>query len=170
MAILCIDEPYLLATRRLVLEKNGHEVQAVHTVAEALETLRRGSVDCVLASHDPPFMDGIRVVEQIRQLHPKIPIVVVTPFPSAVRSLAVECLSGLEGPEALLAAVQRALDKKLPARSNGEGTRQQEHKSLHDSVHENLRTSLELSAEFKELQEKTIAVIRQIRGRDEQPR
>ena len=158
--VLCIGEPQVLATRRLVLEQNGYAVRDAHTDAEALDALRRGPVDCVLVGHDPPWMDGAHVIAKIGQLYPKIPIVVVTPFPAPVQMLAAEYLSGLEGPEALLSAIQRALDNKLPARSDGEQTRQAERQRLD----ENLRTSLQLSADFKELQEKTITTIRRIRG------
>ena len=157
--VLCIGEPQVLTTRQLVLEQNGYEVQTAHTDAEALDRLRRGPVDCVLVSHDPPWMDGVHLIATIGQLYPKIPIVVVTPFPVPVQLLAAEYLSGLEGPEALLSAVQRALDKKLPARPDGGQTRQAERQRLDT----NLRTSLQLSADFKELQEKTITTIRRIR-------
>jgi CheY-like chemotaxis protein len=138
-----------MITRRLVLERNGHKVRTAHTATEALEAVRQDGIDCVLARHDPPVVDGRRAVATIRRFHPQLPIVLLTTVPTQdAYSLADECLSNLDGPEALIGAVANVL------RKNG-----------HGRLEENLQESMRLRQQFKELEKKTIEVIRRIRGR-----
>ncbi len=148
--ILCIDQPDCLSTRRMVLEKNGHEVRTAHTEAEALELLQQNAVDCVLARHDPPLMDGIGAAAGIRQLHPQLPIVLLATLrPDNTDSVVDECLSNLDGPDALMRAVARVLQKK----------------NNRERLHENVRESMRLRKEYKQLEGKTIEVLRRILGR-----
>ena len=148
--ILCIDQLDWLITRRMVLEQNGHEVRTAHTEAEALEVLQQHAVDCVLARHDPPLMDGIGAAAGIRQLHPQLPIVLLaTAKPDEAHSVVDECLSNLDGPEALMRAVARVLQKK----------------NNHERLQGNIRESMRLRQEYKQLEGKTIEVLRRILGR-----
>ena len=147
--ILCIDQSEVLLTRRLVLEHSGYQVRTALNKAEALELLQQHAVDCVVARHDPPFMDGIKAAAEIRQLHPQLPIMLLASVPTHDGYLiADECLSNLDGPEALIKAVERILKK------NG-----------HGRLSENLQESMRLWKKFNELEKKTIEVMRKIRER-----
>lgn len=149
--ILCIDQPEALITRRLVLEKNRYKVQTAHTQDEALEVLRQHAVHCVLARHDPPLMDGLQAVVAIRQFLPRFPIVLLTGVPPHdASSLADECLSSLDGPEEMIRAIARAL-KKRKSRERLDG---------------NLQQSMRLLKQFKELEKKTVEVMRRILTQD----
>jgi CheY-like chemotaxis protein len=148
--ILCIDQPDWLITRQMVLEKNGHEVRTARDQAEALQLLQQHAVDCVLARHHPPLMDGIGAAAGIRQLHPRLPIVLLaTGKPDNTNSVVDECLSNLDGPDALMRAVARVLQKK----------------NNHKRLQENIRESMRLREEYKQLEGETIEVLRRILGR-----
>ena len=111
-AILCIDVSEVLTTRRMVLEHHGYRVLTAHERAEALQILQQEEVDCVIGRHDPLQFDGRPFLAAIRRAYPHLPIVLLAVFaPEAASSLADECLSNLDGPEALLQSIQRVLKR-----------------------------------------------------------
>jgi two-component system KDP operon response regulator KdpE len=62
------DEVMLLSTLRLTLDRNGFDVDAVATGADALAALQRRHPDVVLLDLGLPDMDGVEVVRQARSL------------------------------------------------------------------------------------------------------
>ncbi|MWV40598.1 PAS domain S-box protein [Natrialba sp. INN-245] len=51
------------------------DVRATDSVPAALEAVAETDVDCLVSGHDPPEMDGIALLEAIRETHPSLPFV-----------------------------------------------------------------------------------------------
>lgn len=136
--ILCIDEPEVLSTRRLVLEKNGFEVRTARTGNEALKLLKDNVIQCAVVRHDPPVVNGLNAASEIRKNYPQIPIVLLSVTPPHSSFATDEYLSNLDGPEALIRAIKRAMGKRA-----------------HGRLADNIRRSLQLRGDFQELQNKT---------------
>lgn len=61
-----------------ILEDAGHELSFARDGAAALMFLRRNDVDVVVTDLDMPRIDGLRVIEDMRELDDRVPIIVVS--------------------------------------------------------------------------------------------
>lgn len=61
-----------------LMEGEGITVEGVTTLREALDRLKRGGIDCVLADLTLPDAAGVQVVLELRRADPKLPVVVHT--------------------------------------------------------------------------------------------
>jgi CheY-like chemotaxis protein len=74
--VLCVDDdPYLLETVKLLLEKNGFAVLTAANGEQALVAFQTSVVDLVLVDHEMPGMHGDQVAAEIKKLNPGVPIV-----------------------------------------------------------------------------------------------
>jgi CheY-like chemotaxis protein len=74
--ILCVDDnEQALSIRKVMLETRGYRVLTSTTGRSALELFERGNVDLVLTDLVMPDMDGIELVERIKQHSPQTPAV-----------------------------------------------------------------------------------------------
>jgi CheY-like chemotaxis protein len=81
MRILVVDdEPLVLATVRLMLERDGHEVVTAAGGVAALQTLERepGRFDLVIADWLMPQVGGAEVVQAVKAVQPSTPVIVLT--------------------------------------------------------------------------------------------
>lgn len=111
------DEPGILASRRLILEKEGYEVLSASDGEQALRMFAEQPVDLVLLDYVMPGMDGGMVAQKIKNHHPGVPVVIVSASPVVEeRSLAcVNCfMSKGEGPAVLLAKIKQLLAPEPP--------------------------------------------------------
>ena len=119
------DEPYVRTVIAAMLEKSNYLPVLVSNGLEAVEHLE----------HDPPFdlilsdvmmngLDGIELLDRIRQTQPDTPMVMVTAVHdisvaiSAMRKGAYDYLLKPFEKEQLLATVRRALDYRRLVRQN----------------------------------------------------
>jgi CheY-like chemotaxis protein len=75
------DNEQILSVRKFLLETRGYRVLAMTTGREALEYLRSaipGSVDLLLVDLILPQMDGNELARRAKQLHPALPILLVS--------------------------------------------------------------------------------------------
>jgi two-component system cell cycle sensor histidine kinase/response regulator CckA len=96
------------------LRSHGKTVLEARDGRDALEVLERhpGNVDVIVTDLAMPRMDGIELVEHVRQHHPTIGVIAVTAFAATdrhrtLRELQVEILEKPMTPRALMAAVNR---------------------------------------------------------------
>ncbi|MUW14045.1 PAS domain S-box protein [Halorubrum sp. CBA1125] len=54
------------------------DVRTETSPTDALEATRRGEVDCVVSDHDMPEMDGIELLEAVREERPELPFILFT--------------------------------------------------------------------------------------------
>ena len=116
--ILCVDDELNpLTLRRLVLQKAGYEVLTANSGKEALEIVSSRHVDLVLSDHLMPGMQGTELAQQLKERHPKLPVILI----SGVNELpagsanANAFLSKIEGPDALCKEVAAILNLPLEA-------------------------------------------------------
>jgi CheY-like chemotaxis protein/anti-sigma regulatory factor (Ser/Thr protein kinase) len=72
------DNPLDAHRVRWLLEASGFEVQPADDGKAALEVLRAGKTDLVLTDLQMPELDGLQLVEAVRQDYPWIPIILMT--------------------------------------------------------------------------------------------
>ena len=61
-----------------ILKPDGHSVETALSGAEALETLRKGEVDLVIADLMMPGMDGLELLRKVDESWPDLPVIFVT--------------------------------------------------------------------------------------------
>jgi len=77
--ILCVDDnEQALSIRKIMLETRGYRVLAYNNGELALEAFRRGGVDLVLTDLIMPGVDGSRLIEEIKNLSPQTPAVLIS--------------------------------------------------------------------------------------------
>jgi CheY-like chemotaxis protein len=77
--ILCVDDnEQALSIRKIMLETRGYRVLACNSGEMALEAFRRGGVDLVLTDLNMPGVDGPRLVEEIKNISPQTPAVLIS--------------------------------------------------------------------------------------------
>ena len=74
------DEPGLLLTVAANFELEGFEVLTAQSAEEALETVRRESVDLLLSDVRMPGMSGLDLFREVKKLRPDTPFVMMTAF------------------------------------------------------------------------------------------
>jgi EAL domain-containing protein (putative c-di-GMP-specific phosphodiesterase class I) len=76
------DEVALLRAYVRSLEMHGFRVEAVESGSAAIDALRRGSFDVILSDIDMPGMNGLRLLERVREHDLDVPVVLITGAPS----------------------------------------------------------------------------------------
>ncbi len=75
------DEPGLRALARSGLRQRGFDVIAVDNGEEALQMIRKGThVDGVLLDLSMPGLSGEKVLREIRQTNPELPVIIVSGY------------------------------------------------------------------------------------------
>ena len=79
MRILVVDdEPPIAALCLKILERLGHEVEAVTRGEEALSQLAGAPVDLLIVDYKMPGWSGFEIVRRARSLHPGLKVVLMT--------------------------------------------------------------------------------------------
>ena len=81
LRILHVDDDRMfldLASTLLDRMDAAFEVRSVERAEEALELLAEEPVDCVVSDYDMPGMDGIELLEAVRDVEPELPFVLFT--------------------------------------------------------------------------------------------
>ena len=72
------DEIEQLKAQILFLEKKGYEITTVTNGNDAIEICQEQSFDLVLLDEQMPGISGLEALQRIKQLHPSMPVVMVT--------------------------------------------------------------------------------------------
>jgi two-component system response regulator AtoC len=83
------DEANLLKTLSDILQKNGYEVSVARNAQAALETMGKGAFDIALLDVRMPHMDGVELLETIKEKHHGLEVIVMTAYgtiETAIRS------------------------------------------------------------------------------------
>jgi PAS domain S-box-containing protein len=65
-------------TDPLTEQGSAFTVRTARTAESALEALDAGEVDCVVTDHDPPDLDGVDLLEVVRDRHGDFPVILYT--------------------------------------------------------------------------------------------
>lgn len=75
--ILCVDEDERsLSIHKVMLETRGYRVVACSDAGHAVEVMKAGGIDLVLAELPLPKPDGTRLVNQLKAISPATPAIV----------------------------------------------------------------------------------------------
>ena len=72
-----------------VLRNEGHQVVEANDGAEALELLYAQRFDLVITDFVMPRLNGLKFVEQLHSLQPRLPIILITGYLSAISGKAI---------------------------------------------------------------------------------
>ncbi|MFC4543143.1 bacterio-opsin activator domain-containing protein [Halosolutus amylolyticus] len=106
------------------------DVREVSTASEAIETVSAGAIDCVLTAGTLPDGTGLGLLESIRERDPALPVVLAPAdgdealASEAIAADVTEYVPREDGPDALAAAVDRALDRGRDRRERRAQARQ----------------------------------------------
>jgi DNA-binding NtrC family response regulator len=112
------DEKSLLEVLSMVFKKEGYEVKAAASGAEALEILNSNSVDLVITDIRMPHISGMEILQYVKGNMPEVPVIVITAYGSiqqAVEALKAGALDYIVKPfdvEELKILVARGLERK----------------------------------------------------------
>jgi DNA-binding NtrC family response regulator len=76
------DDPFALRSMARALGGESYQVVTAASGAEALDLLRQGSFDLVLADLKMPEVDGLEVLRQARELAPQAVVLILTGYAS----------------------------------------------------------------------------------------
>jgi CheY-like chemotaxis protein len=92
LRVLVVDDEKLVCDAvKLLLEFDGHRVQAVGSGKEALSVLGDQEFDLVMTDYNMPEMKGDQLAATIKGLKPNLPVVMITAYPELVPPF-VQCV------------------------------------------------------------------------------
>ena len=112
------DEDIVLASCRRALAGDGRVIETATSGAQALARIEAGGVDVVVLDIMMPEMDGLEVLQRVKEAHPGIEVVMVTGLSqvdTAVRAMklgAYDYLPKPFDPDELSLVVGRALERR----------------------------------------------------------
>lgn len=112
------DEPVVLKSCERILSPEGFNVLTAERANDAIDILKRDSIDLVITDLKMPEMDGVEFIRHIREIKPDIGVVVITGYPSQEslkETLSLKILDYLPkpfSPALLLDVTIRAIDAK----------------------------------------------------------
>jgi DNA-binding NtrC family response regulator len=117
--VLVIDDEDIVRTScSRALAPEGYEVKLARNGVEGLKVISEEQCDVVLTDLKMPDMDGIEVLKKIKEGWPEIEVIIITGYQTvdtAVKSIKLGAFDYIEKPftpDALLAAVAKAIDRK----------------------------------------------------------
>jgi DNA-binding NtrC family response regulator len=118
------DEERICEAVKKALERIGYAVETTQRALRALEKLQEDSFDMVICDIKMPEMDGIKLLDRIKEFDPSIVVVVITGYASiesAVESMkkgAQEYIPKPFSPSHLRLVVERAFEQRRLADEN----------------------------------------------------
>ncbi len=75
------DEPRLADVLATAMDSFGFSAQTASNGQEALEVMKRETIDLVLSDLRMPGMDGRQLLHEVRRGWPDVPVVLIPPLP-----------------------------------------------------------------------------------------
>jgi DNA-binding NtrC family response regulator len=112
------DEEIVLKSCRKILEGGGHQVFCALSGQEAFDLLEKEPLDIVITDMKMPGIDGMGVLERVKEKHPDILVIMITGYStvqSAVQAMRLGAFDYIPKPftpDEVLIVVEKALEKK----------------------------------------------------------
>jgi len=109
------DEPKIRHILRIMLSLKGHSVHEAADGEDALKILQKEPVDLVISDIKMPKMDGLTLLEHIKELDPGCPVVFITAFATidscveAMKKGAVDYITKPFDEQRILLTIEKAL-------------------------------------------------------------
>ena len=114
----CDDEIELLRAHIIFLQKKGYEVVTVSNGTDAIEQCRQHTFDLVLLDEMMPGLTGLETLQQIKEIQPATPVVMVTKseeeniMDQAIGSKIADYLIKPVNPSQILLTLKKNIHKK----------------------------------------------------------
>ena len=77
------DEPDMLMLMSMIIEENTEwEVETTNNPSEGLKMAMESDYDLVIADLKMPGLDGLEVFEELKEMKPDIPVIIITAYGS----------------------------------------------------------------------------------------
>ena len=121
MTVLCIGgEPGIVEMRKALLEASGHIVLTAPDGATAVVISRKRSVDVAVLYFNLAGMDASKAAAILMKEQPTLPVVICSgsadDLPGSLKWFADALMWNSDGPEAFLAAIEKAMGFKTAAK------------------------------------------------------
>jgi len=82
--ILVIDDELdmLMLLRMIIEDKTDYEVETTNNPSEGLKLLAENHYDLVITDLKMPGMDGIELFDELKEIKPDIPVIIITAYGS----------------------------------------------------------------------------------------
>jgi len=113
------DERSMRDFLKILLEKEGHEVNTADSGSSALITLEKKSIDVVVSDIRMPGMTGIELLETVKEQSPELPIILITAFASpddavlAMKNGAFDYISKPFNVDEIKSVIESATNKNI---------------------------------------------------------
>lgn len=120
------DDPTVGESLRLLLAKRGHTLYLASNGKEALQRLRQETIDLVITDLVMPKMDGIALLEAVKEARPEVEVIVISAqgtIEKAVQAMKLGAFDFIEkpiNPRVISFVVERALEKQALVIQNRE--------------------------------------------------
>ena len=118
------DEEIVIRSCLRILGDSGHMVESVQDGWEALRKIDETAYDVVILDIMMPKIDGLKVLQQVKERHPEVDVIMVTglsEIQTAVKSMKLGAFDYLPkpfDPDELKLVVDRALERRLLLQEN----------------------------------------------------
>jgi CheY-like chemotaxis protein len=117
--ILCVDDDVEgMASRREVLESDGHEVREAASADEALRIMKTEEIDLAIVDYYLTNTNGLALATDLKRLNPALPIIMLSGFgqlPGEGVGIMNSWILKGSGPKQLLREVQKVIAEKKRA-------------------------------------------------------
>lgn len=112
------DEIDLLKAYVIFLEEKGYDVAVVNNGLDAVDIIKEEKFDLVLLDENMPGLSGLEVLEQLKEIQPTMPVVMITKneeegvMEEAIGSKIADYLLKPVNPKQILHSIKKQLDGK----------------------------------------------------------
>jgi len=110
--VLVVDDKEIMCySLQVSLENHDYQVVTTQKPREALAKIKQETFDVVLADIRMPGMDGIQLLKAIKKIHPQLPVIFMTAYPTEGLELGAEdCITKpLNNTKKILALLERVI-------------------------------------------------------------
>jgi DNA-binding NtrC family response regulator len=82
--ILIVDDELdmLVLLRMMIEDSTEYEVETTNNPSEAIKILKEKDIDLVISDLKMPGMDGIELFDELREVSPDVPVIIITAYGS----------------------------------------------------------------------------------------
>jgi two-component system response regulator PilR (NtrC family) len=149
------DEASMRQLLEIALGKEGYRVTTAESGQKAVGYVEKSAVDLVISDIRMPDMTGVEVLRQVKEIHPQVPVIMITAYAStetAVEALRLGAYDYITKPfkiEELKNTLNHALEKRRLKEEVDHLKRELKHKHGMDSMVGNSRKMHELFEQIK---------------------
>ena len=136
------DEIDILEAHKIFLEHKGYKVTTFANGYDAVDHLKKNSIDIVLLDESMPGMSGLETLSRIKEIHPHLPIVLVTKnetetlMEEAIGAQIADYLIKPVNPSQVLLCLKKLLDNKRLVAEKTTADYHQQFRSMLDGLDE----------------------------------